>query len=151
MSVDIVEPKPGVAMGRVVVEVLVEKWVDSVGTDGGETGSRAVPRATVTALVDTGATCLSLPGSVIADLGLRKVGTRRVRTVNGIVARDIFATAQITVQGRDCRGEVMALPEASTPLLGQLALEGMDWWVDLTNGRLVGNPEHGGEWMADAY
>jgi len=27
----------------------------------------------------------------------------------------------------------------------------MDFWVDPTNQRLVGNPEHGGQWMAEVF
>jgi hypothetical protein len=27
--------------------------------------------------------------------------------------------------------------------------EMMDWWIDSTNQKLVGNPEHGGQWMAE--
>ena len=27
----------------------------------------------------------------------------------------------------------------------------LDWWIDITNHRLVGNPEHGGEWMAEVF
>lgn len=47
--------------------------------------------------------------------------------------------------------EVMELPEGRTPLLGQIPLELMDWWIDLANQKLVGNPEHGGQWMAEIF
>ena len=60
------------------------------------------------------------------------------------------ATAHVIVQGRDCNTEVMAIAEDRTPLLGQVPLEMMDWWVDTAGQKLVGNPEHGGEWMAEA-
>lgn len=29
--------------------------------------------------------------------------------------------------------------------------EMMDWWIDLKTQRLVGNPEHGGEWAGELY
>lgn len=151
MSGTIVEPRPGRDMGRVTVEVLVENYGDVDRAARGDMEPERVRRLTVEALVDTGATYLSLPKSLIEQLGLIPVQRRRVRIANGVVERQVFATAQMTVQGRDCRGDIMELPEDCTPLLGQLALESMDWWVDLTNRRLVGNPEHGGEWISEAY
>jgi len=36
-------------------------------------------------------------------------------------------------------------------LLGQIPLELLDFWIDITNQKLVGNPEHGGEWMIDQF
>jgi hypothetical protein len=27
----------------------------------------------------------------------------------------------------------------------------LDFWIDMRNGRLTGNPEHGGKWMADQF
>ncbi|MCH8962207.1 MAG: PQQ-dependent sugar dehydrogenase [Bacteroidetes bacterium] len=47
------------------------------------------------------------------------------------------------VEGRDCPAEVMELPDESPALLGQLPLEAMDFWIDTTNQRLVGNPDGG--------
>ena len=45
----------------------------------------------------------------------------------------------------------MELPAGRQVLLGQLPLETLDWWVDTVSHRLVGNPEHGGEWMAEVF
>ncbi len=36
-------------------------------------------------------------------------------------------------------------------LLSQVPLEKMDWWIDLNNRRLLGNPEHGGRRMAQVF
>lgn len=47
--------------------------------------------------------------------------------------------------------EVMALPQGRQPLLGQIPLETLDWWVDTASWRLVGNPEHGGHRMAEVF
>jgi hypothetical protein len=34
---------------------------------------------------------------------------------------------------------------------GQISLEAPDWIVDTKGERLIGNPEHGGEWGLDAF
>ena len=74
---------------------------------------------------------------------------KEARTAAGPIRLNIYGIVRATVQGRDCLTEVMALPDKRQSLLGQIPLEQMDWWVDLKSQRLVGNPEHGGEWMAE--
>ncbi len=149
MSGTIVEPKPGVDVGRVVVTVAVENVEDRKRADQGEIGDDQIRRISVEALVDSGATFFCLPESVIEQLGLDFDRTKETRTITGPLMMSIYGGAKIEVQGRACRVEVLALPESRQPLLGQIPLETLDWWVDLANRRLVGNPEHGGQWMAE--
>ena len=47
-----------------------------------------------------------------------------------------------TVEGRDCLSEVVELPDGSPALLGQVPLEVMDFWIDMSNRRLAGNPDY---------
>lgn len=101
------------------------------------------------ALVDTGATMVSAPLSIIEKLGLRRVRERRARTAGGRVTVHEYSSVRLTIQGRDCITEVSELPDDCPVLIGQIPLEFLDWVVDLKNQRLIGNPEHGGEWMHD--
>lgn len=77
--------------------------------------------------------------------------TRDTRTVAGLMTLNNYGIATIDVQDRSCDVEVMALPEGRQSLLGQIPLETLDWWIDLKNRRLVGNPEHDGQWMAEVF
>ncbi len=147
----IVEPKPAVDMGRVVVPAVVENVNDRTRAERGELAPEQVRRVTVDALVDTGATFLCLPESLVQQLGLEFDRTRQTRTFSGVAAMSIYGGARIEIEGRACRVEVMALPEGRQCLLGQIPLETLDWWVDTANRRLVGNPEHGGQWMAEVF
>ncbi|MBI4579280.1 MAG: aspartyl protease family protein [Planctomycetes bacterium] len=151
MSTSIVEPKRGTDVGRVVIEVTVENYVDVERAERGELAPDQVRRLKAEALVDSGATYLCLPKSLIERLGLVFQRTKEARTVTGPVSLGVYGVAKVYVQGRDCISEVMELPEGRTPLLGQIPLELMDWWIDVSNQRLVGNPEHGGQWMADVF
>jgi hypothetical protein len=63
----------------------------------------------------------------------------------------VYVGAQLEVQGRAVTEEVMGPPEGRRVRLGQLPLERLDFWLDVTNHRPVGNPEHDGEWMADVF
>ncbi len=138
-------------MGRVVVPIVVENVDDRSRAARGEIPPEQVRRATVDALVDTGATFLCLPESLVRQLGLDFDRTRETRTFSGLVSLDVYGGARLAVQWRACRVEVMALPDGRQPLLGQIPLETLDWWVDTANQCLVGNPEHGGQWLAEVF
>jgi clan AA aspartic protease len=103
------------------------------------------------ALVDTGATLLHVPERLIQKLNLSRVRTRRVRTTAGIVDVGIYDPVRLTIQGRDCIVEVAAVSDDCPVLVGQLPLEGLDFVVDPCGQRLIGNPEHGGEHMIEAF
>jgi len=137
-------------VGRVIVDVTVANAYDVERCARGEIRSEEVRRITVQALVDTGASLLCLPQSLVERLGLVFQRHKETRTAISTHRLGIYATAHVQVQGRDCNTEVMAIAEDRVPLLGQIPLEMMDWWVDPVNQKLVGNPEHGGEWMLEA-
>ena len=147
----IVEPKPGVDMGRLIIDVTVENVEDVRRAQRGELPAERVRRFTVQALVDSGATFFCMPESLVQQLGLPFNRERETRTVTGPLKLRVYGGARLTVQGRDCDEEVLALPEDRQVLLGQVPLEKMDWWIDLNNRRLVGNPEHDGHWMAEVF
>jgi hypothetical protein len=63
----------------------------------------------------------------------------------------LYGPVRLTVQGRYCVLDVSELPEDCPVLIGQVPLELMDWVVDAKGQRLIGNPEHGGEWMSDMF
>ena len=108
-----------------------------------------VRRATVEdALVYTGATRLSLPKSLIEQLGLTPVGTTRARTANGIVDRIIYSTVEFTVLERKETIRVTDLPEDTPVLVGHMILELLDLCLDIKKG-LIYNPDHDNEWIED--
>ncbi|HWY86179.1 MAG TPA: aspartyl protease family protein, partial [Gemmataceae bacterium] len=90
-------------MGKVLVSVCVENIHDLHEVTLGMRAPEAVRRIDVReALVDTGASSLSLPKSLIAQLGLKPLRTRQARTSAGPVTLQMFGTVRLTVQGRDC-------------------------------------------------
>jgi clan AA aspartic protease len=151
MSSVVVEPKRGADVGRVVVDVTVTNLDDLRRAERGEIPPGAVRSLTLPALVDRGATFFCLPQAAVDQLGLPFNRQRETRTVTGPMSLKVHGGARIDVQDRSCDVEVLALPTTPQALLGQLPLEAMDFWVDLTSQRLVGNPEHGGRWMAEVF
>jgi predicted aspartyl protease len=103
------------------------------------------------ALVDTGATIVSLPKRYIDQLGLQPLRTRRARTSAGPVTLQEYGTVRLTVQGRYCTCDVVEIPDDCPVLIGQIPLELLDFVVDPSGQRLIGNPAHGGEHIIELY
>ena len=103
------------------------------------------------ALVDTGATSLSMPKNLIERLGLDPVRTRKAMTSAGPVTVQVNGAVRLTIQERDCVVQVTEVPEGCPVLIGQIPLEDLDFIVDLKSRKLIGNPAHGGEQMIEMY
>ncbi len=139
-------------MGRVLVSARVENVVDLYLANKGTIPEKEIRRLDVSdALVDTGATTLSMPSRMIQQLGLEPLRARQARTTAGIATFNVFGAVRLTIQGRDCTLDVTEIPDNCPVLIGQVPLELLDFVVDLRNKRLIGNPEHGGEDMLEMY
>jgi predicted aspartyl protease len=139
-------------MGRVLVGATVENLGDLWDARRGRIDDDSVRRIELEkALVDTGATTLSLPTSVIAHLGLIKQSKKRVTTSAGLAVAAIYDAVRLTIQGRQCTVDVVEVPDSVPPLIGQIPLEMLDFVVDPRGQRLIGNPEHGGEHVIEMY
>jgi clan AA aspartic protease len=139
-------------MGRVTTAATIENLGDLFDVSKGRLTDDQVRRVTVEqALVDTGASTLSLPSSLIKQLGLTKVSTRRITTAAGQSHADRYSAVRLKIEERDATVEVMEVPDGVPVLIGQIPLEYMDFVVDPANQRLIGNPAHGGEWIMEMY
>jgi predicted aspartyl protease len=139
-------------MGKVIVSARIENLNDVENRELGIIPPDQVRSVELDdALVDTGATTLLMPRSLIARLGLRLLRTRPARGLGGALALPIHSAVRLTVQGRDCALDVGEIDDGFPVLIGQVPLELLDWVVDTKNQRLIGNPDHGGEQMIDAF
>ncbi len=139
-----------VTSGKVVVAARLENLQDALQAEAGKLPPEKVRAVEVSdALVDTGATALSLPRRLVAQLGLWCLRKRMVRTAAGTLSFGVYEPVRLKVQGRECMVEVMELPDECPVLIGQVPLELLDFVVDPAGRQLIGNPEHGGEQMID--
>jgi len=94
------------------------------------------------ALVDTGTTHLCLPTRYIKQLGLRPLPrTLRATTAVGVVERQVYSGAQLTIKDRTDEFTVVEVPDEAPALVGVVPLELLDYMVDPTTQTLVG--KHG--------
>ena len=126
--------------------IELENLKDLHAVELGVLNSEDVRRLTVEdALVDTGATGLCLPKSLIEQLGLTPLRNIRVQTANGPAERTFYSEVKYTVLERSYSIQVTDLPEDAPVLVGHMILEALDLCVDIENG-LIYNPAHDGEW-----
>ena len=122
---------------------------DLILAEAGVVNAAEVRRVTVEdALVDTGATRLSLPKPLVDQLGLTPIGRTKARTANGIVERFAYSTVEFSILGRKETIRVTDLPEDTPVLVGHMVLELLDLCLDIKKG-LIYNPDHDNEWIED--
>jgi len=139
-------------MGRVTVAAKIENSGDLYMMQKGLLKPEQVHTVEVSdALVDTGATNLSLPRRLIEQLSLIPLRSRVARTAAGNVHFQVFGAVRLTVQERECTIDVTEVPDDCPVLIGQVPLELLDFVVDPKGQRLIGNPAHGGEQMLEMY
>ncbi len=139
-------------MGRVTTEATVESLKDLWDAKRGHLLENQVRRVIVPdALVDSGATLLSLPTRLIRQLGLEPMSKRRMTSSVGPSEATMYEAVRLTIRGRDCTMDVLEVPDSVPVLIGQLALEHLDFVIDMTTHTLIGNPAHGGEHIYEMY
>jgi predicted aspartyl protease len=133
-------------LARVLTEATIENLKDLWAAEQGlRTGDQVRRLSVADALVDTGATLLSLPTRLIQQLGLKEQYRKTVRSSIGVTQASVYEAVRLTIQGRTCTMDVMEVPDETPVLIGQLPLEHLDFVVDLRSRSLIGNPAHGGE------
>lgn len=138
-------------MGRVLAVATIYNLGDLIEVERGRLTPTDVRQVVVNdALVDTDATTLSMPRSLLEQIGLTKQYEKRAMTAAGERIMNVFGTAKVVIMGRDCVTDVLEVPEGNPVLIGQIPLEMMDWVVDVQGRRLIGNPAHGGEHILEA-
>jgi clan AA aspartic protease len=139
-------------MGKVLVTAKIENLADLFRVEQGLLDAEQARTVEVNdALIDTGASGLSLPRRLINQLGLKPLRQRRARTTAGVVTVQVYGTVRLTIQERDCPSDVSEVPDDCPVLVGQVPLEILDFVVDPASQRLIGNPAHGGEQMIELY
>jgi len=128
-------------MGRVMTKLKLTNPFDKERAREGLLPPEQVRTVQVEALVDTGATMLVLPAEVCRHLGLREAGRRKVRYANGVVAEVPWVGGVwIEILGREMTSDALVEAEGTTPLIGQIPLEGLDLIVNPKTRDLEVNP-----------
>ncbi|MBM4045498.1 MAG: hypothetical protein FJ279_10320 [Planctomycetes bacterium] len=124
-------------MGVFEVKIKVRNWQNRF-LPKAQRGREVVCRA----LVDSGAVQLALPAELVERLKLMELGRVRAYTADGGEHQyRLMGMAEVEVQGRSARVEVIELPRGVKPLLGAVPLEQMDWHISPAEKKLMPNPK----------
>ena len=139
-------------IGITRVTALIENNRDVIAADEGRLPESEIRRIEAhDARVDTGATYVSMPLRLIDQLGLERIKTVEAKTTAGLMSFGIFEPVKLTIQGRDCEVRVAEVADSCPVLIGYIPLEMLDFIVDPKNQRLIGNPDHSGQYMINMY
>jgi clan AA aspartic protease len=95
----------------------------------------------VEAVVDSGATMVVLPKSLVKMLGLKKVEDVKVKYADGSVKeKEVYGVVRVELMGRVGNFDVLAEEEGAQPLIGQIVLERLDLIIEPSTRRLTPNP-----------
>jgi predicted aspartyl protease len=125
-------------MGRFSAEFEVANHEDVIRAKDGNLAPDQVRRAKLSGVVDTGATRLVLPASIVATLGLPQSGPIGVQYADG--RRDqkmVVGDVQLEILGRSSVFTAVVEPNRQDVLIGAIVLEELDLIPDCTLQRLV--------------
>ncbi len=136
---------------RHTTQIKLANLEDLVLAKRGVIAPNEVRRVTVEeALVDTGASRLALPKPIIKQLGLSPIGRVNSLTANGSVIRTVYSEVEFTLLERTDSIRVTDLPPEAPVLIGHIILEKLDLNLHIKKG-LIYNPDHGDEWIDEAW
>jgi len=140
-------------MGRVTCKAKVENAIDAAEVRQGKRKPTDVRTVEINdALVDTGASTLALPTSLLRQLGLdTPTSTKRSRNTTGEYVAKLYGPVRLWIDDRDITLDALEVEDGCPVLIGQIPLEHMQYVVDMTSHRLVPSSANGGEWILDMY
>ena len=131
-------------MGRFSVEFEIANHQDVIATRLGMLTADKIRRARLSGVVDTGATRLVLPGSVVSALGLPSTGEITVRFADGRQdKKEVVGDVQVQIYDRSSVFTAVVEPGRTDALIGAIVLEELDYIPDCTTQKLVPRDPHG--------
>lgn len=124
-------------MGRFSVEVELTNDADLIRAEVGDIAPEQVRRMKIRGVVDSGATRLVIPASVVQQLGLDISGNVKVRYADGRTGdRSIAQRIRLAYGGRESVFNAVVEPARDSLLVGAIVLEDLDFLVDCTGQKL---------------
>lgn len=139
-------------MGKTIVDVKFTNAIDLAVAKRGYIPQSEIRSLQTHGIVDTGAVLVSLPETLVNELGLEIVAKRRVRYADGKTAdKSIAGGLLVEIQGRTSETRCIVEPESDTVLIGQIPLEEMDWMVHPQSQKLVSAHEDFEQGLIEMY
>ncbi|MEH2275155.1 MAG: aspartyl protease [Nostoc sp.] len=124
-------------MGQVIVTFTLTNRIDQLLAQRGFISSGEVRSCILdNVLVDTSATLLCLPASIISQLGLVQGGEAQIETAAGVQQGRILRDVELSIAERQGTFDCLELTEVPYALLGVTPMEVLGLEPDLKNRKL---------------
>jgi predicted aspartyl protease len=131
-------------VGRFSVEIELANHRDVMLAEAGFLLKEQVRRARISGVVDTVASRLVLPASVVTSLGLPEAGQVTARFADGRrESKTIVGDVELEIQGRSSVFTAVVEPGRTDALIGAIVLEELDFVPDCTRQALLPRDPHG--------
>lgn len=125
-------------MGRFAIDIELANNRDLLKAEDGELPDEKVRRVRIRGVVDTGASRLVIPKTVVEQLGLKITGKVGVRYADGRRAvRSVVDNVHVSLLGRSSVFKATVEPKRDSVLIGAIVLEDLDFLVDPQHERLL--------------
>jgi clan AA aspartic protease len=129
-------------MGITYAEIELTRGDDMALFREGYIPEGRVRRVTVRALVDSGASMLSIPESLREQLNLRKVDEQQAELADGSVAQfDVVGPIEVRFENRKTIEYAIVVPNSPDVLLGAHPMQDLDVLIDPKREVLIVNPK----------
>jgi clan AA aspartic protease len=129
-------------MGEIFADITLCNGLDFIANKQGTLPVEQMRTMTVSALVDSGATTLTINEEIKMQLGLVSLETKEVRLADGsIEIFEFVGPVEVRFKNRRSLCQAAVLPNADDVLLGAIPMEDMDVIIDMKKQELIIPPE----------
>lgn len=101
-----------------------------------------IRRVRVRALVDSGASMLTIPELIKSQLNLRRIDEQQAELADGrVIELEVVGPVEIRFENRKAVVTALVIPGESEVLLGAIPMQSMDVLIEPKNERLIVNPK----------
>jgi clan AA aspartic protease len=130
------------SMGITYAEIELIRSDDLALLRAGYIQEEQINRIKVTALVDSGASMLTIPESIKNQLRLRKLDDQQAELADGsIINVEVVGPVEIRFENRMAIVSALVIPGEAEVLLGAILMQAMDVLIDPKQERLIVNPK----------
>jgi len=130
------------SMGITYAEIELIRSDDLALLRAGYIQEEQINRIKVTALVDSGASMLTIPESIKNQLNLPKVDDQQAELADGsIINVEVVGPVEIRFENRMAIVSALVIPGEAEVLLGAIPMQAMDVLIDPKQERLIVNPK----------
>ena len=129
-------------MGITYADIELIRAADLILVQEGYLSEDQIHQIQVSALVDSGASMLTIPRSLARLLNLQKMDEVQTELANGeVMQAEVVGPIEVRFANRRASVDAVVIEAETEVLLGAIPMQGMDVMIDPKRERLIVNPD----------